>query len=184
MLLILPVVFFVCVLGEIPVTLTNEEIVNFYNTELAKISTAVHINFIPGRGLGLISKRNLVRGDRVMAIDPQDTINEFSDYPFKSHIEDQGDDIVLIGRILWEKFMKKRPDTLISYYVHSLPTEMHNEIAWEQEDIDLFEKYSLTKHRSATMNKAITKHDKFVEALKNFPEINPKVLEFESWIWA
>ena len=184
LLFILLAVATVCVLAEIPVTLTEEEITNFYNTELAKISTAGYIKFLPGRGLGVVSTRNLIRGDRIMAIDPHDTINEFSDYPFKKHIEDQGDDIVLIGRILWEKFMKKRPDTLISYYVHSLPTEMHNEITWEQEDIEIFEKYSLTKYKSSVANKNIKKHDAFVEALKNFPEINPRVLEWESWIWA
>jgi hypothetical protein len=170
--------------ANIPTTMTEDEIMAFYKESLASISNAVSVEYFPGKGWGVRTYRRLEYGDRIMNILPKNCLHIYQPFPLLKDLSDLGPEIILTMHILWDRFTKKKPDTFLSKYIHSLNVEIDNEIVWTDEDKMLFEKYSLTTYRLASEDDLEANIKNTFKRLEGRTDLHPGILNRDNFLWA
>jgi hypothetical protein len=94
------------------------------------------------------------------------------------------DDVIIVMHVLWDRFTKEKPDTFLSKYIHSLSPQMDNEIMWNDDDKELFEKFSLMTYELGSDSTLDEKYEAVNERLKDFEGLDPRILEKDHFLWA
>ena len=89
-----------------------------------------------GRGFSFQATKKIKFGEILLGVPGAMVISSFDQYPWTNILEPLGQNILVSGRLVFERFARFDPNDHISKYVHSLPSEVDTPSIWGEEDFN------------------------------------------------
>lgn len=123
----------------VPETMTMDEKIELYKgLEKNLHGCALHV-FSNERGMAIIALKDIAFNEPFMAIPAELTISSFDNFDWYPYVRDGGPEVILIARLIYEKFISAR-GPWVTEYVHAIPTYIDAVLNWtETEKKELYD---------------------------------------------
>ncbi|CAG9317849.1 unnamed protein product [Blepharisma stoltei] len=170
----------------IPETITEEEKTEVYN-QLSQNLIGVKIHYFPEeKRYGMVATKDIKRSDAIAGIPLDFSLTSFDQYPWSSYLSSLGDPTVLIGRLIYEKFVNPTKSWSNIYY-HTYPSEVENIYNWTTSEYDYF--INIFKEKTLiefplNFEKGYQNFIAVLEKIRSLKEDCKDCFKREVWTWA
>jgi hypothetical protein len=142
---------------------------------------------IEGKGMGFLVTRNITEGEPVSVMDSRLIMTSFDSFPLETLVKDAPNQVKLMVRLLYEKFMAE-PNHFYSSYVRSMmPNEVHcyhNWTDWEKDVFNKFRVFDLNIEDDISIYGSYNSWNGVVAAKGEGLGVPEEMLKLEAWKWA